>query len=333
MNNQLAMLPRFQAGFRLFDGSDLNRLVDGIRASVQWPGNVYYVDPSQASNGVGTIDSPYNSLPSAYARAVAGNNDIVVLVGNGATSASARLTETLTWAKNATHLVGVTAPVMEAQRARITTLTTQTTNINPLIAVSASGCIFDNFSTFQGVGEAATDEQLINITGSRNYFGNVQFGGMGHANGAARAGSYCILLSGGGENFFQGCSVGLETIQRSAANANVRVRSGAQRNQFWDCEFVMAASQTSPLYLDVNASNALNGSTFVLNRCLLRNLINISGAATPAVALTVAADANGTIYIANSKAQATDWSAASTLVQLANGAADAQTGGLTIAAT
>lgn len=332
-NNILAALPVFQSGYRLFDGSDLNQLANAMRASVAWPGNIYYVDPSQAGNGVGTINSPFNSLTAGYNRAVAGNNDIVVLVGNGGTTASARLATTLDWAKNATHLVGVTAPVQEAQRARITTVTGATVNVNPLMTVSASGCIFSNFSFFQGIGQSATDEQLINITGSRNYFGNVQFGGMGAAAGAARAGSYNILLSGGGENLFDRCSIGLETIQRSAANANVRVRSGAQRNQFWDCEFVMAASATSPLYLDVNASNALNGSTLVMRRCLLRNLLNISSAATPAVAITVAADANGTIVVDSCKAMATDWSAASTLVQLINGAADAQAGGLAIAAT
>lgn len=323
----------FPTGPMLPMGSQLNQLVDRINGAVQWPGNVYYVDAANAGNGVGSIDSPYNSLLSAYSRAVAGNNDIIVIVGNGATSATARLAATLDWAKNATHLVGITAPVMEAQRARISTVAGQATNINPLMTISASGCILQNFSYFQGVGEAATDEQLLNITGSRNYFENVQFGGMGHANGAARAGSYCILLSGGGENFFQGCSIGLETIQRSAANANVRVRSGAQRNQFWNSVFAMAASQTSPLFLDVNASNALNGSTMTLRGCTLRALLNVGGAATPAVAMTIAADANGTVVIQDSTAVATDWCAASALVQLQNGPVAAQAGGLTVAAT
>lgn len=300
-------------------------LIGGING-IPLTGNWFFCDYASGSDGNGVVssaygggagpDAPMKTIAAAHSLCLAGNNDVVVIMGDGSTTASQRLEATLTWSKNATHLIGITAPVMEAQRARITTLTTATTNINPLMTVSASGCIFMNFSFFQGVGQATTDEQLIDITGSRNYFGNVQFGGMGHANGAARAGSYCILLSGGGENLFEHCSVGLETIQRSAANANVRVRSGAQRNQFRDCEFPMAASATSPLYVDANASNALNGSTMKFTRCSFRALLNVSGAATPSTTSTVAADANGTIYYDNCTTIAGSWAATTELVQV-----------------
>jgi hypothetical protein len=219
---------------------------------------------------------------------------------------------------------------MEAQRARISHLTTATVNINPLMTVSASGCIFGNFSFFQGVGEAGEEEQLLQITGSRNYFGNIQFGGMGAQVGGDDADSYVIYLNGGGENLFERCSIGLETIQRNAANASVRVRSGAQRNQFVDCDFPMAADDTDPLWVDANATNALNGSTMTFKRCFFRNLLNITGAATPAVVAVVAADANGTVYFVDSAAQATAWAAASTRVQIVNGADSVDSGGLSV---
>lgn len=298
-------------------------------------GTWYFCDYANGSDGNDGLspENPLKTITRAHALCTAGQNDVVFLIGDGGTTATQRLTETMVWSKNATHLIGETAPVMEFQRARISTLTTQTTNINPLITISASGCIFANFSIFQGVGEAATAEQCLNITGDRNYFWNVAVEGMGHANGAAQAGSYCVKFDDGDENLFEHCAIGTETIQRSAANASVLVRTGSQRNMFRDCIFPMAASDTDPLWVDVDATNALNGSTMTFQNCLFRNLLNISSAATPAVVAVVASDANGTVYFQNCGAQASNWAANSTRVQVANGAVSNADGGLTVAIT
>ncbi|MFI5324493.1 MAG: hypothetical protein ACHQ6U_13490, partial [Thermodesulfobacteriota bacterium] len=258
------------------------------------------------------------TLSAALALCTAGNNDVVVIIGDGASDATIRMSATLDWNKNATHLVGITAPTWEAQRARIAPPTTQTTNINPLLTVSASGCYFANFSFFQGVGQASTDEQLINITGMRNYFERIHFGGMGHANGAARAGSYIMKFTNGDENTFESCAIGLETIQRSAANGSIVIASGSQRNRFINCEFPMAASATSPLWLDASAAGALNGSTMIFRSCLFRNLLNISSAQTPAVVCTVNGSVNGTIIFDKCSMMATKWVAATAQVQVIN---------------
>lgn len=308
-------LPYFQAGPRLIDGSALNKMVDMLNGQIDFFNNVFYVDPVNGNDSVGT---PFKTITAAYNRCTAGKNDCVVIVGDGGTAASIRLSSTLVWAKNATHLIGITAPTMIAQRARITPATSLTTNLNPMITVSASGCIFANFSLFQGTGEASADENLIQVTGSRNYFWNVQFGGMGAQVGADRAGSYLIYLNGGGENLFEGCSIGLETIQRAAANASVRVRSGGQRNMFVNCQFQMAADATSPLFVDVNATNALNGSSLIFRECSFMNLVNITGAQQPAVTATVAADANGTVFFDRCSTMAAKWAAASALVKVAS---------------
>lgn len=298
----------FQPGFRLIDGTALNAVVDQLYT---WPGNVFYCNPAATVDGNGLINTPYNSLLSAYGACVSGNNDVVVLVGNGGTSATARLTATLTWAKNATHLVGVTAPSLFAQRARIAPLTTATTNINPLMNVTGSGCLFSNFSFFQGIGQASTDEQLIDIAGSRNVFDNVDFGGMGHANGAARAGSYIIGLNGGGENLFQRCAIGLETIVRTAANASVKLKAASQRNDFIECVFDMYPTASTPLVLDANLSGGLNGSTMMFKDCTHRALLGASGSTQPAVFGTVHASVNGTVYIDGSTTAAAHWGLAS----------------------
>jgi len=292
----------------------VNKLLQGIYGV----GNIFYCDPANGSdsNDGTSLSKAVDTLSAALALCTAGKNDVVVLVGDGGTTATARITTSLDWNKNATHLIGITAPTWEAQRCRISHLTTATANVNPLMTVSASGCTFANFSFYQGVGEASTDEKLIDITGDRNYFYNIHFGGMGHATGAGRAGSYLIYLNDGDENTFDHCAIGLETIQRGAANASVKIANGSQRNRFYDCEFPMAASQTSPLWLDASGSNALNGSTIIFRRCLFRNLLNISGAATPAVVASVAADVNGTVIFDDCGMMGTKWAAAATTVQV-----------------
>ncbi|MDE2096868.1 MAG: hypothetical protein KGL39_06435 [Patescibacteria group bacterium] len=269
-------------------------------------GNWWFCDYLNGSDGNATSgsggagpDAPLQSIATAYSLAADGKNDVIVIMGDGLVNATQRLSAKLTWAKNALHLIGMGAPSLFAQRARISTLTTQTTNINPLIDVTGSGCVFANFSFFQGVGQASTDEQLITISGTRNYFGNVAFGGMGHANGAARAGSYVIGFTGGGENLFERCSVGLETVARSAANASVKIVAASQRNDFIDCVFDMYPTANSPLFLDASLSGGLNGSTMMFKRCTFRGLVGASGYTQPSVTATVAADINGVVYFDN----------------------------------
>lgn len=288
-------------------------------------GRVIFADAVNGNDGNdGSADFPVQTLTQAYSLTTSGNNDVVVIVGDGSTSATQRLSSTLTWANNATHLVGMTAPVTYAQRARISTASGATANVNPLMSVTGSGCIFANFSFFQGVGEASTDEKLIDITGQRNFFGNIHFGGMGHANGAARAGSYIIKLgNNGSENTFQNCTIGLDTIPRTAANASVVVGGAStQRNVFLDCIFPMYdKTNTTPLFLDLSASNCLNGSSMTFRRCLFQNLTGLTGSVQPAVVATLAATINGLLVMDQCTTNAAKWAAATTQMVISGFAA------------
>jgi len=300
-------LTPFEPGNRLINGSALNRLVSQVYT---WPGNIFYCNPAASVNGDGLVNTPFNSLVTAFGACTAGNNDIVILLGNGAASSTARLSASFDWNKNATHLLGVAAPSMDAQRARISTATGATTNLNPLMTISATGCMFQNFSYFQGVGQASTDESLLTITGGRNYFYNVAFGGLGSTNGAHRSGSYIIkFASGGSENLFEHCSVGLETIVRDVANTSVWVAANAQRNQFRDCEFEMYPTANTPIYLQVDAG-ALNGSTMKFTRCSFKALMGATGSTQPAVTATISATANGTVYFDQCSTVAAHWAVA-----------------------
>lgn len=260
-------------------------------------GNYFFCDYVNGSDGgLGTADDPFKTLAFAYSKTASGNNDVIFIVGDGSTAETQRLSASLTWANNATHLIGLTAPVPIASRARISHLTTATVNINPLMTVSGSGCIFANFSFFQGVGQSATDEKLIVVSGSRNYFSRIHFGGMGAAAGAARAGSYIMSLTGS-ENLFEECALGVDTVARSAANANIICSGGAARNTFLKCYFPILASAATPIVVDTSAVASID-RFLLLKECFINNAVNSTGTAMTA-ATAYSASQGGTVVYDN----------------------------------
>lgn len=237
---------------------------------IPFTGNYWFVDPVNGLDG-NSGKSPSQALQTLYQahnKATAGNNDVVILMGNGASSGTARLstaiaqtinsaatTGTLNWTKNALHLVGVTAPSAVAQRARIappTGVYTQATfGSGNLVVVTGAGCLFANFSLFHGFSTGGTNQICWTDTGGRNAYWAVDFGGMGDAASAADTGSRSLKLgaAGSGETAFQGCSFGLDTVTRGVANATIELAGGTPRNLFDRCRFYMDASANSPLHI------------------------------------------------------------------------------------
>lgn len=245
----------------------------GIGGAPLFTGNWYFVNPASGSDGnTGDADNPLATLYQAHAKMTSGNNDVCVLVGNGAASGSARLSTalaqtidssvtagTLVWSKNACHLIGQTAPTMVAQRARIAppsgTYTQSTFGSGNFVTVSASGCYFGNFSLFNGFSTGGTNQICWTDSGGRNFYWNVNFGGMGDTTSAGDAGSRSVKLSGStGENTFVGCEFGLDTVTRSAANATLEFAGGCPRNTFIDCNFPFQTSASTPLGIIVSAA-------------------------------------------------------------------------------
>ncbi|MBX3504414.1 MAG: hypothetical protein KF895_02970 [Parvibaculum sp.] len=299
---------------------------------------VFFVDPANGRDGnSGTsLKRPLQSLARAHELCEAGRNDTVFLIGDGSTAATARLSEKLVWSKNATHLIGVTAPTRVAQRARIShAATAPTTVFTPMVEVTASGCVFSNFSLFEGFNPGSSTACVLwEDKGGRNYYENIHFGGMGGTGSfptAGHAGSACLLLTGGGEHTFKNCTIGLDTIARSAANASLRLRSETARNVFEDCIFLASCSQTSPLFIDANAANALNREA-IFKSCLFSAADNISpGDTAPAVAAVAASDANGTLILMDCMANnISAWAAASARVRVNMGVPSSAEAGIAV---
>lgn len=291
-------------------------------ASIPFTGKYFFVDVINGADGNdGSASSPMASLVTAYGLAVSGRNDVIFIIGNGLASGTQRLSEQLVWAKNATHLIGITAPTRVGQRARIShAATAPTTAFTPMVLVTGDGCLFANFSIYEGFNEA-TAVVTWEDQGERNYYYNVTFQGMGlDAKSADAAGSADLLLTGGGEHTFEHCTIGLDTVARGAANANVRIRTASARNTFENCTLLCSADAGTPIFIDTNAANSLNRWAMFKN-CDFLNALNISpGATILTAAVAFSATQNGTVFINQcSKANTTDWTASDTgTVRLAN---------------
>jgi len=157
---------------------------------------VFVVDPVNGSdtNSCLTFERACASLAAAYAKTTDAHHDTVLLVA-GATATTP--TAAITWSKNYTHLVGVTAPLPGmGQRARIVGNTTL--DATAVVTFSGSGNIVRNIQIFNGADNAADNGAAV-VSGSRNYFENVFFAGMGDATASgamSRTGGYSLALSG-----------------------------------------------------------------------------------------------------------------------------------------
>lgn len=288
----------------------------GTIGGLPFTGNYYFVDPVTGADGnVGTPEQPLKTLYGALAKCTAGNNDVVVLIGDGSSTGSARLstalaqsinsaatTGTLNWNKNATHLIGVAAPTSVSQRARIApptgVYTATTFNSDAFINVTASGCYFANLSVFCGFSTGSASMIAWTDSGSRNAYSNVNIYGMADAASAGGANARTLKLNGGGEHTFINCTLGGDTVARSAANATVELAGGTARNSFIDCVFPFQCSAGTPLGLKVGAASGMDRYA-LFNGCTFVN--NIGSTSTSMTALaTLAASAGGQVVIKNS---------------------------------
>ena len=289
----------------------------GIPPFVSRNSKTFFVDPVNGADGNSgeSPDDAFASLYRAHYKMTSGNNDVCFLIGTGAASGSCRLsltnaiaaqgpsevaatTGTLTWSKSACHLIGVAAPGSNA-RARIATPTgtyTQATfNALPFITVSGSGNYFANLATFQQFSTGADGEINFNVTGSYNIFNNVFMGGMASALAAQGAASRVLKIATGGENTFVDCQIGIDTVTRSAANANIEFASGTARNNFIRC--------TLPIMTDDAAALAILGTGAAcmdryqkFTNCWFINAIN-STSSQMTVAASLTSDSSGGMLV------------------------------------
>lgn len=266
-------------------------------------GNIFYCDPvngNDANNGQSQVASgagqsgPVATLAQGYALLRNGFNDVLVLIGNGQSTGSARIT-TFTWSKNAAHLIGICAPSAVSQRARIAFPTTSGLTVTAaFFTLSGNGCSFSNISFFQGAGAGQTGIAAaicMTVSGQRNAFVNCDFEGMGDTTSATDAGSRNVKITGG-ENYFGHCNVGLDTVTRTGANASVEFASATARNYFENCSFPFLSGDGATLgVLGTGASCMDRWQLFKF--CTFINCIKSGGSAMTVLASLTNASPGG----------------------------------------
>lgn len=197
----------------------------------------FFVDPDNGNddnNGRKSTQAKA-SLAAAYALTRADKHDAVFFIGTDSADVP---TAALDWANDFTHLIGLSGNIPgSGQRCRVEAQAAN--DVTEVVDFSCKGSVIRNMQ-FTNLSNADVDSGSAIVSGDRNYLLNCFFAGMGHATPGARAGSYSLTLSGS-ENHFERCTIGLDTIQRAAANSELIVSGGA-RNRFWDCDFTSQSS-------------------------------------------------------------------------------------------
>lgn len=284
----------------------------GIGGAPMFTGNWYFVDAVNGSNSYdGSAEKPLQTVYSAFNRCVSGNNDVVVVIADGTTTATQRLSlanaqavdssatvGTLVWNKNATHLIGMAAPTMVNARARFApptgTYTQATFGSGNFVTVSGSGCYFSNFSLFNGFSTGGNSQICWTDSGGRNYYNNVTFGGAGDAASAQSTTSRSLLISGSGEHTFDNCEFGLDTVTKTVANATLQFSGGTTRNTFRNCNFVFQTSSADVIGIIVAAA-AGSDRWQKFDRCTFIN--NVQSTSTTMSGLCTLAASMGGLFL------------------------------------
>lgn len=273
-------------------------------------GKYFFVDPVNGSDGnTGTDPSrAFATIYKAYSRCTAGKNDCVFLISDGTTASTARLslalaqsvdstatTGTLTWAKNATHLIGISSSSMNP-RARLApptgTYTQATFASGNFVVVTAAGCSFQNISVFHGFSTGGNSQIAWTDSGGRNSYDNVFFGGAADAASAQSTSSRSLLVSGSGENVFRNCTIGLDTVTKTVANASLEFAAGTTRNTFEACRFPFQTSAATPLGI-LATGNASIDRWQLFRGCTFMNNVNSTSTTMSVLASCTTASPGG----------------------------------------
>lgn len=244
-------------------------------------------DGSDNNDGLTPL-TPLATIAAAHALATTNCNQIIYLLG---TQTSSKCAAAVVWSKNRTHLVGMCAPIGTSARARLSA----TAVFTPMVTVSGQGCIFQNFEIFHGQTSATGAAVCWSDTGGRNYYNRVHFGGGGDATQAADASCRSLLLSGNtGENLFEGCTIGLDTIAQVAASASIEITGGSPRNRFMNCLIQNYTTANAPLFLKIGVGGIDRYLQFI--NCIFSNSI-VGGGTAMAQAFSLSDSAGGLIYL------------------------------------
>lgn len=262
-----------------------------------------YIDPANgddANDGFtpASAKATLDGTNGAWSLVTAGHGDTIHLLSDGATTGTLRVDAAFTWSKNNTHFVGHSSGVSLSNRSRIAP-TPSTTAFANFFTISASGCRFANLQWFHGFTAGTTSEIAVTVSGGRNLFVNCHIAGMGDtdAAGAQSTGSRHLKITTTGENMFVDCTIGIDTVLRTVANASVEFAGGCPRNQFINCTFPFFGNAAGVLGVKVAAAAGSDRFQNFIN-CRFENAIGSTSTQMDAIS-TLAANMGGLLVFEN----------------------------------
>jgi hypothetical protein len=253
-------------------------------------GNYFWVDGTNGSDGnTGGPQDPFKTLTQAQNACLAGNNDVVFFTNTFSPSA------TFVWSKNNTHLIGldVDGPY-PAPTISVASTAATSGAFSPLVSVTATGCIFQNFSVISGIAQAATQVAWAEAGGGNSYL-NVNFNQVGNATAAAQAGCRALTLAST-NNYFENCVIGGDAVIRATGtNFNVELLGGAGSSIFRGCTFPAYTSVAANTFVTTTATT-LSGY-FIFDSCSFINDVNNTSGTTMTVGMTAATASKSTILL------------------------------------
>jgi len=115
--------------------------------------------------------------------------------------------------------------------------TTIVNYMSTVMNVTGDNNAFYNMS-IGNYGASDADLGAVQVTGERNYFGNVHMLGAVSAVPAGETGAYNLKLNGAAECTFEGCTFGTYTVLSDGVNAGLVYDGNCLRNVFKDCDFI-----------------------------------------------------------------------------------------------
>lgn len=207
-------------------------------------GESYWSGKLSSGQGKPTIALANSELQS-------NQNDTVIL-----TPESHSLSAALNISANCTNWIGAAHGKLNV-RSRIG----MSTAFTPMITVSGYGNYFKNIYTMHGTAEADAIGWLI--SGERNAFDTVHFGGPMNADQGAHA-SYEGVAIDGSECSFNNCIFGTDTIGRAEASPNVTL--GAETLTIFEhCIFLANLTDGDPVF--IKAENTKGYTWALFNDC------------------------------------------------------------------
>lgn len=269
-------------------------------------GDVWFVKPYSGSdsNDGKTPSSALKTLSRAHTLATADQNDVIYMFAESNTAASTTdyQSATLTWSKDAVHLIGVNCGPRQSHRSRIA-FTSTFDSAAPLVTFTADNCYWANIEIICGVAGTNPLGAFYLNAGTRNHFYNCHIAGIGHANNDI-AGAYSLKLNGNAsENYFENCVIGLDTVARgTSSNAEIYlVGTGGgtkpARNIFKGC-YIVGFCESAGNYVWVDST--YSDRFIIFDNCIFTNPgASVGGGAAMTYGFKSTTD-NGKIILFNS---------------------------------